>query len=135
MKTPVYESRHARRLTRVLAAILLAATGTAVVMAWMPSSIEAADVDLVLDKLQAPLVKAGVRQVQNSDASTAGNAPVRVKCAECGVDPSIGESGHLGGGVHPGAVVGLASGALISEPERGDVRSHAFRMGERSGGN
>jgi hypothetical protein len=137
MNAQVHEGHHPRRLIRDLGVILFAAAaGAGVAMAWMHSSIKEANVEMAFDKMRAPLAMPGNRrpQTQTSTASTSGDTRVRAKCVECGVEVSARRPGQLGGGVYPGAVVGLASAAVTPDRVRGDVRAHALRIDECRGG-
>ena len=91
MKTTFNEIPHLRLLIGCVAVILLATSGIAAVMAWMPGAADTEDVVSAGGKL--PALPGGMvdSPAQSSSESIDGGARMRSKCAECAVVESARE--------------------------------------------
>lgn len=100
-----------------IAITLLSAAGIAAIMGWIPTSMGGVSDNAALTQLEKPqtstVKKPAVAKTQTAPVQMANNAPVRAKCAECGVIESTREVNRPGDGSGLGAVGGAVVGGLL----------------------
>lgn len=94
MKSPAYAAGHLRLLQVAVAVSLLAVSGLAAVLAWMPGSSAAAL--LPRDKLAPPSARPAGEAAQTSLLPTGAGRQLKVKCPECGVIAALREIEQAG---------------------------------------
>ena len=103
-----------------IAVTVLCAAGTAAIMGWIPTSMGSSAEKDALAKVEAPKAVAAkphpaaeARVVHTAPVQVAAAAPVKARCAECGVIESTHETDAKGTGSGVGAVAGGVAGALV----------------------
>ena len=105
-----------------IAVTVLCAAGTAAIMGWIPTSIGSSAEKDGLAKLDQPQVAAkpvaakphpAAAPVHTAPVQVAAAAPVKARCAECGVIESTREIDAKGAGSGLGAVAGGVVGAVV----------------------
>lgn len=105
-----------------IAVTVLCTAGTAAIMGWIPTSIGSSPEKDGIAKLEQPQVAAkpvvatphpAAAPVHNAPAQVAAAAPVKARCAECGVVESTREIDAKGAGSGLGAVAGGVVGAVV----------------------
>jgi len=110
-----------------IAVTVLCAAGTAAIMGWIPTSIGSSAEKDGIAKLDQPQVAAKPAAakphpaaapvynapVHNAPVQVAAAAPVKARCAECGVIESTREIDAKGAGSGLGAVAGGVVGAVV----------------------
>ncbi|MBS1216901.1 MAG: glycine zipper protein [Proteobacteria bacterium] len=99
-----------------IAVILFSVAGIAAIMGWIPTSIGGSAEKATLAQTKKPSLKPAqstAAGAKSAPAKVASNAPVSVKCAECGVIESTREIATSGEGTGLGAAGGAVVGGLL----------------------
>lgn len=99
-----------------IAVILFCAAGIAAIMGWIPTSSGGASDNAALTKLekhQTNTAKPVAAKAHTAPVQVASEAPIRAKCAECGVIESTREIKTGGEGSGLGAAGGAVVGGLL----------------------